>query len=78
MTLRPGSIHSSRLLIYAAEILLLSVCIGGFRYVWRYHLLGPPAENRKALRDRLFLTSRRFLLLFQPDKGSEPDGPCHE
>ena len=53
--LTSGSIHSSRLLMYAAEILLLAFGIGGFRYVWRYHLLGASRRIEKALRDRLFL-----------------------
>ena len=53
--LTSGSIHSSSLLIYAAEILLLAFGIGGFRYVWRYHLLGASRRIEKALRDRLFL-----------------------
>ena len=53
--LTAGSIHPSRLLIYAGEILLLAFGIGGFRYVWRYHLLGASRRIEKALRDRLFL-----------------------
>ena len=53
--LTSGSIHSSRLLIYAGEILLLAFGIGGFRYVWRYHLLGASRRIEKALRGRLFL-----------------------
>ena len=50
-----GGLSSSRLLTYAGEILLLALGIGGFRYVWRYLLLGASRRIEKALRDRLFL-----------------------
>jgi ATP-binding cassette subfamily B multidrug efflux pump len=50
-----GRISPSHLLIYAGEILLLAVGIGGFRYIWRYLLLGASRRIEKALRDRFFL-----------------------
>jgi len=50
-----GSISSSDLLFYAGEIFLLALGIGGFRYVWRYLLLGASRRIERALRDRLFL-----------------------
>ncbi|OGP92987.1 MAG: hypothetical protein A2156_16125 [Deltaproteobacteria bacterium RBG_16_48_10] len=53
--LTAGGLSSSRLLTYAGEILLLALGIGGFRYVWRYLLLGASRRIEKALRDRLFL-----------------------
>jgi len=49
-----GGIPPSRLLFYAGEVLLLALGIGGFRYVWRYLLLGSARRIEKALRDRLF------------------------
>jgi ATP-binding cassette subfamily B protein len=53
--LTAGSLQSSRLLVYAGEILLLALGIGGFRYIWRLLLLGASRRIEKALRDRLFL-----------------------
>jgi len=50
-----GGILPSRLLIYAGEVLILALGVGGFRYVWRYLLLGAARRVEKALRDRLFL-----------------------
>jgi ATP-binding cassette subfamily B multidrug efflux pump len=50
-----GGIVPSRLLIYALEVLILALGIGGFRYVWRYLLLGAARRVERALRDRLFL-----------------------
>lgn len=49
-----GSIASQTLLLYALQILLLAFGIGGFRYVWRYLLLGASRRIEKALRDRFF------------------------
>jgi len=49
-----GGIQPTRLLIYAGEVLILALGIGGFRYVWRYLLLGAARRMEKALRDRLF------------------------
>jgi ATP-binding cassette subfamily B protein len=53
--LTSGGIPPSRLLIYAGEVLILALGIGGFRYIWRYLLLGAARRMEKALRDRLFL-----------------------
>jgi ATP-binding cassette subfamily B protein len=50
-----GGIPSSRLLLYAGEVFLLALGIGGLRYVWRYLLLGAARRTEKSLRDRLFL-----------------------
>lgn len=50
-----GGIPSSRLLLYGGEVLALAFGIGGFRYVWRYLLLGAARRVERALRDRLFL-----------------------
>ena len=52
--LTSGSISSSQFLLYGLEILVLALGIGGFRYVWRYFLLGGARRIEKALRDRLF------------------------
>lgn len=53
--LTEGGVTSSRLLTYGGAILLLAFGIGGFRYVWRYLLLGASRRIEKALRDRFFL-----------------------
>jgi ATP-binding cassette subfamily B multidrug efflux pump len=50
-----GTIVPSRLLLYGLEVLTLALGIGGFRYVWRYFLLGATRRIEKALRDRLFI-----------------------
>jgi len=50
-----GAIPPSRLLFYGGEVLALALGIGGFRYVWRYLLLGAARRIEKALRDRFFL-----------------------
>lgn len=50
-----GIISPSRLLLYGLEVLILALGIGGFRYVWRYFLLGAARRIEKALRDRLFI-----------------------
>ena len=50
-----GAVPSSRLLLYGGEVLALALGIGGFRYVWRYLLLGAARRIEKALRDRFFL-----------------------
>ena len=52
--LTSGDISSPRLLIYGLQILILALGIGGFRYVWRYLLLGASRRMEKALRDRFF------------------------
>jgi ATP-binding cassette subfamily B multidrug efflux pump len=53
--LTQGLIPPSRLLLYGGEVLALALGIGGFRYVWRYLLLGAARRVEKALRDRFFL-----------------------
>jgi len=53
--LTSGTISTSQLLFYGAEVLILALGIGGFRYVWRYLLLGAARRVEKALRNRLFL-----------------------
>ena len=53
--LTSGDIASRGLLLYATQILILALGIGGFRYVWRYLLLGASRRMEKALRERLFL-----------------------
>jgi len=50
-----GDISSSNLLIYAVQVLILALAIGGFRYLWRHLLLGTARRVEKALRDRLFV-----------------------
>ena len=55
MISRRAASTSSRLLTYGGAILFLAFGIGGFRYVWRYLLLGASRRIEKALRDRLFL-----------------------
>jgi len=50
-----GGIPPSRLLLYGAEVLILALGIGGFRYVWRFLLLGAARRIEKSLRDRFFL-----------------------
>jgi len=50
-----GTISSSRLVVYALEIVALAVGIGGFRYVWRFLLLGSSRQIERSLRNRLFL-----------------------
>ena len=53
--LTSGVISSSSLLFYGVEILVLALGIGGFRYFWRYFLMGGARRVEKALRDRLFI-----------------------
>ncbi len=50
--LTAGEISSDHLLLYGLQILILAVGIGGFRYVWRYLLLGASRRMEKSLRDR--------------------------
>jgi len=52
--LTSGAILTHQLLLYGVEVLILAMGIGGFRYVWRYLLLGAARRVEKALRDRLF------------------------
>ncbi len=42
-----------QLFVYGLEILMLALGIGGFRYVWRYLLLGTARRVERTLRDRL-------------------------
>ena len=53
--LTSGEISLMGLLIYGLEVLILALGIGGFRYVWRYFLMGAARRIEKALRNRLFL-----------------------
>jgi ATP-binding cassette subfamily B multidrug efflux pump len=53
--LTSGTVSTSQLLLYGAQVLILALGIGGFRYVWRYLLLGAARRVEKALRNRLFL-----------------------
>jgi ATP-binding cassette subfamily B multidrug efflux pump len=48
-------ISPSHLFFYGLQVLILALGIGGFRYVWRYFLLGAARRIEKTLRDRLFL-----------------------
>ena len=48
-------ISPSHLLFYGLEVLILALGIGGFRYVWRYFLLGVARRIEKTLRNRLFI-----------------------
>jgi ATP-binding cassette subfamily B multidrug efflux pump len=59
-----GTMVSSRLLIYGLEVLTLALGIGGFRYVWRYFLLGATRRIEKALRDRLFIHLQTLSLSY--------------
>ncbi|MFB3886665.1 MAG: ABC transporter ATP-binding protein [Thermodesulfobacteriota bacterium] len=52
--LTSGIILPRQLLFYGAEVLALALAIGGFRYVWRYLLLGTARRVERTLRDRLF------------------------
>jgi ATP-binding cassette subfamily B protein len=53
--LTQGGIPPLLLLLYGAEVLILALGIGGFRYVWRFLLLGAARRIEKSLRDRFFL-----------------------
>jgi len=53
--LTSGEISSHRLLVYGLQILVLALGIGGFRYLWRYLLLGASRRMERSLRDRFFL-----------------------
>ncbi|MCX8117255.1 MAG: ABC transporter ATP-binding protein/permease [Desulfobacterota bacterium] len=52
--LASGQGDSSRLLLYGGQILVLALGIGGFRYLWRYLLLGASRRVEMALRERFF------------------------
>jgi len=49
-----GNPLPSRFVYYGLEILGLALVIGGFRYVWRFFLLGTARRIERSLRDRLF------------------------
>lgn len=53
--LTSGDLDSSHLLFYGLQIFILALGVGGFRYVWRYLLLGASRRIEKSLRDRFFL-----------------------
>jgi ATP-binding cassette subfamily B protein len=53
--LTEGRVSSSQLLLYGTWIFILALGIGGFRYVWRYLLLGASRRVEKSLRERFFL-----------------------
>ena len=59
-----GGITQAHLLLYGAEILILALAIGGFRYVWRHLLMGTARRVEKALRDRLFLHLQTLSLSY--------------
>jgi ATP-binding cassette subfamily B multidrug efflux pump len=48
-------ISPSHLFFYGLEVLILALGIGGFRYIWRYFLLGAARRIEKTLRNRLFI-----------------------
>jgi ATP-binding cassette subfamily B protein len=52
--LTSGVILPRQLLFYGVQVLILALAIGGFRYVWRYLLLGAARRVERTLRDRLF------------------------
>lgn len=53
--LTSGEASPRKLLLYGVEIFILALGIGGFRYIWRYYLLGTARKIEKTLRDKLFL-----------------------
>ena len=59
-----GGITQADLIVYGAEILILALVIGGFRYVWRHLLMGTARRVEKALRDRLFLHLQTLSLSY--------------
>ena len=52
--LTAGAVSSFSLLFYGGEVLSLALGIAGFRYVWRYLLLGAARRIERSLRDRFF------------------------
>ncbi len=50
--LTSGVIFLPQLLFYGIQVLILALAIGGFRYVWRYLLLGAARRVERTLRDR--------------------------
>lgn len=59
-----GEVSLRGLSFYGMEIVILAMGIGGFRYVWRYHLLGTARKIEKALRDRLFIHLQTLSLSY--------------
>ncbi|MGQ9509049.1 MAG: ABC transporter ATP-binding protein [Thermodesulfobacteriota bacterium] len=59
-----GEVSLRGLSFYGMEIVILALGIGGFRYVWRYHLLGTARKIEKALRDRLFIHLQTLSLSY--------------
>jgi len=53
LTAMPGDM-AGRLATYAAQICVIALLIGGFRYVWRLCLLGTSRRVEEGLRNRLF------------------------
>ena len=62
--LTSGIISPFRLLFYGLEVLILALGIGGFRYVWRYFLLGAARRIEKRLRERLFVHLQTLSLSY--------------
>ena len=62
--LTSGVISSYSLLLYGVEVLILALGIGGFRYVWRYFLMGSARRMEKALRDRFFIHLQTLSLSY--------------
>jgi len=56
------------------EVLVLALGIGGFRYVWRYLLLGAARRMERALRDRFFLHLQTSRFRISPRRGGRPHG----
>ena len=52
--LTADAVSSFSLLFYGGEVLILALGIAGFRYVWRYLLLGAARRIERSLRDRFF------------------------
>lgn len=52
--LTAGKATPNGLIIYAIQILIIAIIIGGLRYVWRYFILGSARHIERALRERLF------------------------
>ena len=73
--LTSGLISSPQLFLYGIEVLILAIGIGGFRYVWRYLLLGTARRVEKALRDRLFLHLQALSLEVSLDRTHHGKAP---
>jgi ATP-binding cassette subfamily B protein len=62
--LTSGVISPFHLLLYGLEVLSLALGIGGFRYVWRYFLLGAARRIEKAIRERFFVHLQTLSLSY--------------